>query len=323
MIRRLLSALLLLTLAACEHPIGQEQLPPGRVDLGTRGAAEYRAVFAVSDQEVYLVGMRGVVERFDGEELTRLQIPGVTETDYLWDVAAEDSGRVVVVGGTMQETPLAFALTDGSWRNLIGTLLPQNFHSSRLHSTLHMGFENPKRVVIAGGEMVDHDLVGGAYSYANGDTVPVELFSRYSYLQDVTAIGATLYFRHVQGILAVNSEREDLPSPLSPPGSNVIALSEGRDRYLFQVAGQRLETMLNGAWSAGELGAAPNALAIDGRAVNDLYAVGTEGAFFHYDGTAWTEIDSGTTETLVDVHVLPNGHVYVVGAGGSFFRYVP
>jgi hypothetical protein len=34
-------------------------------------------------------------------------------------------------------------------------------------------------------------------------------------------------------------------------------------------------------------------------------------------------LDSGTQEHLRDVHVLPNGHVYVGGDNGTFFVYVP
>ena len=55
----------------------------------------------------------------------------------------------------------------------------------------------------------------------------------------------------------------------------------------------------------------------------DLYAVTAGGGFYHFDGASWTALNSGTQEHLRDVHVLPNGNVYVVGENGTFFVYVP
>lgn len=324
MMRGLLSALLLFSFNSCDHEIGQDDpLPSGVTSLGTEEITEdLRGVFAVSDTEVYVVGFGGTVARFDGERLIRLQIPGVTENDMLIDVVAFDTGKVVVSGGTPQETPLVFSLMDGQWQNLTERRVPTNFHVSGLHSTLHQG---SKRVVLAGGTLTDGYMAGGAFTFDGSAAVsPVQLFSTYGYLSGVTSIGDTLFFDHEQGILAVNSEREDLSRSPSPYGTNLVGLLQGADRYLLQVSDHSLFTMLNGgAWSVSTRNEGPNAFGLDGRAVNDLYAVGTGGTFSHYDGTGWTSIASGTEETLMDVHVLPNGNVYAVGEGGTFLRYVP
>lgn len=323
MTRRLLSALLLLTFAGCDHQIGTEPLPQGRTAVATGLTAELRGVFAVSDSEVYVVGSEGTVALFDGTSLERIQIQGVTENDSLGDVAAADSGEVVVIGGTPQETPLTLTLHAGTWTSLVPLDPSAAIHGQRLMSTLHMGFQLPKRVILAGGRRTDTYFEGVAQSYADGQFSPVDLYSQYSLLNDVTAIGATLYFRHNQGLLAVNSDRTDLPSVPTEVNTNVLALSEGRSKFVFGFAGDgTFHTMTDGVWSEVETGIG-TLTAIDGRAVNDLYAVGGFGGFYHYDGTAWTALESGTSEHLRDLHVLPNGHVYVVGTNGTFFVYVP
>jgi hypothetical protein len=323
MTRTLLSALLLLTAVGCDHQVGVETLPQGRTSVSTGLTANLRAVFAVSDQEVYAVGEGGTVARYDGTALTAIPVDGVTAEDVLTDVAAADTGEVVAIGGTPQETPLLLTLHDGAWALQPTVDGHDNFYPQRLFSTLHQGFENPRRVVLAGGLLESGYLTGYASSYADGTFTPVELPSQYALLEDVTAIGATLYFRHVQGILAVDAGGTDLPSAPAEVRSNLVALSEGREKYLFGFAGDgSFYTFHDGAWSEAQTDAM-DVNALDGRAVNDLYAVGGDGGFFHFDGTSWTALDAGTTEHLRDVHVLPNGHVYVVGEHGTFFVYVP
>ncbi|MDQ3265876.1 MAG: hypothetical protein M3Y59_19845 [Myxococcota bacterium] len=323
MTRRLLSALLLLTFANCDHRIGTEPLPQGRTAVATGLTAELRGVFAVSDSEVYVVGSGGTVALFDGADLEPFQIQGVSEQDVLWDVAAADTGEVVVIGGTPQETPLTVTLHSGAWTTLAALDPPAAIHGQKLMSTLHMGFELSKRVVLAGGRQAGGYFEGVAQSYSGGQFTPMDLYSQYSLLTDVTAIGATLYFRHDQGVLAIDSGRTDLPSVPTEVNTNVVALSEGRVKFMFGFAGDgTFHTMTDGVWSEVETGIT-TVTAIDGRSVNDLYAVGGFGGFHHYDGTAWTALESGTTEHLRDLHVLPTGHVYVVGTNGTFFVYVP
>jgi len=325
MTRALLSAVLLFTFAGCDHQIGTIDLPQGRTELaGEQVTSNLRSVFAVSDSEVYLVGEGGTVARFNGTALERVQVPGVTENDMLVDVAAADSGQVVAIGGTPQETSLVVTLNGGSWSSRTGIEGLENFHPARLLSTLHFGFENPKRVLLAGGVLEDGYLDGYVSSFAAGSFTPFTLPSTYAYLEDVTGIGATFYFRHVQGILAVDGGGgTDFASPPINLNTPLLGLSEGRSKYLFGFDSEgNFYTQQAGQWTSTQT-EAMFVQALDGRAINDLYAVGIEGRFFHFDGTIWTALESGTTEHLRDVHVLPNGHVYVVGDNGTFFVYVP
>ncbi len=61
----------------------------------------------------------------------------------------------------------------------------------------------------------------------------------------------------------------------------------------------------------------------------DIYAVGAEGLFYHYDGT-WTEMEvggtgsGGTSETLYAVWGLEGpDRIYAVGTNGTTIRYMP
>lgn len=56
---------------------------------------------------------------------------------------------------------------------------------------------------------------------------------------------------------------------------------------------------------------------IDGHAADDLYAVGTGGAMFHFDGQRWARVDSPTNRHLLRVLVVAPDEVYVSGSGGT------
>jgi hypothetical protein len=51
-------------------------------------------------------------------------------------------------------------------------------------------------------------------------------------------------------------------------------------------------------------------------AANDIWAVGTGGVIIHYDGAAWSQVESPTTTTLRNVTGIPGGGLIAVGDGG-------
>jgi hypothetical protein len=61
-------------------------------------------------------------------------------------------------------------------------------------------------------------------------------------------------------------------------------------------------------------------LAIDGHAHDDLYAVGWNGALWHWDGRCWSALDSPTTAQLNAVVCDAAGQVYLAGSCGRLFR---
>lgn len=59
---------------------------------------------------------------------------------------------------------------------------------------------------------------------------------------------------------------------------------------------------------------------IDGFAPDDLYAAGSDGHVWHYDGAAWTHVDLPTNLALHDIHCAPDGKVYACGQTGILAR---
>lgn len=58
-----------------------------------------------------------------------------------------------------------------------------------------------------------------------------------------------------------------------------------------------------------------------GSAPDDIFAVGRAGKIWHYDGQAWTEMDSGTDVYLLGVWGTSPGDVYAVGDAGTILHY--
>jgi hypothetical protein len=67
------------------------------------------------------------------------------------------------------------------------------------------------------------------------------------------------------------------------------------------------------AWSSVDSGVTNLLYGIWGRASNDVWAVGYSGTILHYDGTNWSEVDAGTTDTLRDVWAAAPDDVWAVG----------
>ena len=55
-----------------------------------------------------------------------------------------------------------------------------------------------------------------------------------------------------------------------------------------------------------------------GSSSTNVYAVGHSGRIFHYDGTSWSRMVSGTSETLNGVWGNSGTDVYAVGSAGAF-----
>ncbi len=63
--------------------------------------------------------------------------------------------------------------------------------------------------------------------------------------------------------------------------------------------------------------------AVRGLSNTDIWAVGSRGAVYHYDGAAWARSDAGVSKTLFDVHPVSAGEVWAVGEQGLVLRYSP
>lgn len=60
--------------------------------------------------------------------------------------------------------------------------------------------------------------------------------------------------------------------------------------------------------------------AIDGRRPDDVYAAFRYEGLYHYDGLSWSAV-LDTVEGVLDIHVLPNGHVSLIDARDGLFVF--
>ncbi len=74
-----------------------------------------------------------------------------------------------------------------------------------------------------------------------------------------------------------------------------------------------------GAWCVAQRVAEP-LYAVRGLSETDVWAVGSRGAAYHYDGTSWTRSDAGVSVTLFDVHPVSATDVWAVGEQGVVLR---
>ena len=58
-----------------------------------------------------------------------------------------------------------------------------------------------------------------------------------------------------------------------------------------------------------------------GTSSSDVYAVGWGGTILHYDGHAWEEMPSGTTEGLSGDWGASSSDVFAVGRGNTILHY--
>ena len=54
-----------------------------------------------------------------------------------------------------------------------------------------------------------------------------------------------------------------------------------------------------------------------GTSASDVYVVGSGGSAFHFDGSSWTQITTGTTANLTGVYALSPGRVLISGFDGT------
>ena len=60
-----------------------------------------------------------------------------------------------------------------------------------------------------------------------------------------------------------------------------------------------------------------------GSSDRDVFAVGSFGAILRYEGTSWSPMPSGASESLLDVSATSPSEVIVGGNGGTILRSRP
>ncbi|HKG91138.1 MAG TPA: hypothetical protein VKA84_04580 [Gemmatimonadaceae bacterium] len=74
------------------------------------------------------------------------------------------------------------------------------------------------------------------------------------------------------------------------------------------------------AWTLMPSGTTNNLTAVWGTSASDVYAVGDRGAIVHFDGTRWTREESGTDANLTGVAGTSASDVYTIGANSTVLR---
>ena len=60
--------------------------------------------------------------------------------------------------------------------------------------------------------------------------------------------------------------------------------------------------------------------AISGISENSVYAAGLTGQLWHYNGSTWSQLNSGTTLGLHDIEIINNDEIYICGNSGVVLR---
>jgi hypothetical protein len=76
-----------------------------------------------------------------------------------------------------------------------------------------------------------------------------------------------------------------------------------------------------GAWTSVDSGTANLLLGVWGSGASDAWAVGFSGAILHWDGSAWTSVSSGTSNDLFGVWGSEASDVWAVGVGGTILNW--
>ena len=143
----------------------------------------------------------------------------------------------------------------------------------------------------------------------------------------VTPIDGAFYMAGVNGLVLRYDPAANTFTQMSTPGSETLFGIWGMTTSdLWAVGGNPTDESGGGVvwhfdgstWNVVDLSSllpdgVPTLYKIWGRSATDIYVVGRNGVILHYGGNSWTQIASGTTETLFTVH---GNDSLVVATGG-------
>jgi hypothetical protein len=265
----------------------------GRVVISYRAqnvaSSPYLGVWGDSSSNVFIVGERGAILRYDGASLSSMESGTTSDLHGVWGSA---SSNVIAVGGG---TILRY---DGvRWTKINPELS---------HSLYCVWGSSASEVFAAGsdGSILRYD--GHSWSEIPSGTT-----------RDLLAIwGASS-----SSIFAAGSTG----TVLHYDGNQWSAMSSGTDLTLWGVWGTsptdvfavgNYGTILHydgQSWSKMSSGNYRDLYAVWGRSGSDVFAVGSYGTVLHYDGQTWAPIDSGIGEYIGAVWTEPSGPIFVAG----------
>jgi hypothetical protein len=310
-------------------------------DNPSPGGSNLEALWAHAPDDVWAVGLGGLILRYDGTSWQRYRGPTAGRLDAVWGTGPDD----VWIGGadgafhwngarwTSYPNPF-YSVTDihGSATNNVriceGTESVDYFDGLELRSPVLKGFDTITYAIWTFAPGVVYGA-GTAGSIMRGDGIFELNASEYSAQILFQAGGGTL--RDLWGTT------EDAPLwavgesglVVTGQGTTYGVVDAGTTRGLRGVWGSSQSDI----WAVGDTGAilhfdggiwTDHSLAIDvaltdieGTGPNDVWAVGNDGAIVHYDGNTWTTPNTLTSEELWDVSGTSDDDVWAVGDNGT------
>lgn len=105
-------------------------------------------------------------------------------------------------------------------------------------------------------------------------------------------------------------------------GSVMIGIWGSSDNDIFAVGSSGAIYHYNGSgWTSMTSGTSVQLNSVWCSSSNDAFAVGNAGTILHYNGSDWTSMTSGTTNTLISVWGNSGSDVFAVGGAGTILHY--
>ena len=125
------------------------------------------------------------------------------------------------------------------------------------------------------------------------------------------------------GILKIINAGSEWQSMESPTFVDLYDVWGSAPNNVYAVGGEGVVLHYDGdAWTRVQSVPSIQSLnGIWGSGADDIFIVGDFGTILHFDGEQWSVQDSGTSERLSDVFGFNATHVYAVGANGTILRY--
>jgi len=257
-----------------------------------------------ASDDIYAVGP-GTALRFDGAEWTPDEV--VSEA-YLTSVWCSDSDLVLAGGGrTLAHMP------QGIWE--------ADLDMDRGWVCDVWGFAD------GGGCAIDHD--GGIYQYTDGVWSPMDSLEE----ERPRAVWGTsaddLYIASRIGSCRAGSvvhyDGQAWTTTLETNhGLTGIWGTSNEDIFTVGAYQDTIYHFDGQDWINHHLPVNEHILALHGRAPDDVYAGGANGAVLHYDGTTWTRLEHHLPDQQTEaIWCAPDGQVFVLVPGGGILRYGP
>jgi len=278
-------------------------------DNPTPGGSNLNGVWAGAPDNVWAVGMGGLILRYDGKRWQRFKGPTTERLNAVWGTSADavwigGSGGLFFWNGKEFVTyPVSLSSVidvhgsaPNNVRSTLGTQAIGYFDGSKLTQPI-LTEGGPTSSVLAVWTFEPHV----AYGAGSGGTI-------------IRADGPfAMPFDYTTSIVyAAGGYLEDLwgttaDEPLWAVGESGLVVSGHVDQKTsFQVLDAGTVASLYGVWGSSQ---------------SDIWTVGDTGTILHYDGKNWTDRSLATAVDLRDIDGTGKNDVWAVGTDGSIFHF--